>query len=174
MVWWKMLLAGCTAEFGLDDYGFGGLRHGANRIFIFHHTVRHQTADDRSSAHKTQGKDLSNNLSTLQRPILHGLPLPRDPPPPPSRPKLLQHRFQVHNIWRPIIKTIYKDPLIIAPAPPAPSVPDPDFVGAALIYPDRKGGTFAVKSRKEHKWGFKYAQTTGEVTLIKCFEEGAA
>jgi hypothetical protein len=57
-------------------------------------------------------------------------------------------------------------------------VPDSDLVGAALIYPNRKGETFAVKPNGEHRWFFKYGQTPGEVMLIKCFdtleEEGIA
>lgn len=92
---------------------------------------------------------------------------------PTEAPELLKKRFQIINVWRPI-KTIYKDPLAIASAH---SVPDSDLVGAALIYPNRRGETFAVKPGKGHGWFFKYAQTPGEVTLIKCFdsvEEGVA
>lgn len=93
---------------------------------------------------------------------------------PSLAPQLLQHRFQIINVWRPI-KTIYKDPLAVASAP---SVPDSDLVGAALVYPNRRGETFVVKPGEGHEWFFKYAQTPGEVTLIKCFdsleEEGVA
>lgn len=51
-------------------------------------------------------------------------------------------------------------------------------MGAALVYPNRRGETFVVKPGEGHEWFFKYAQTPGEVTLIKCFdsleEEGVA
>jgi hypothetical protein len=70
------------------------------------------------------------------------------------------------QVWRPI-KTIYKDPLAVAEAN---SVAETDLVGAALIYPDRKGETFAVKPNPAHRWYFKYAQRPDEVTLIKCFD----
>jgi hypothetical protein len=70
------------------------------------------------------------------------------------------------QVWRPI-KTIYKDPLTVADAH---SVPDSDLVGAALIYPNRRGETFAVKPNPSHRWYFKYAQRPDEVTLIKCFD----
>ena len=69
-------------------------------------------------------------------------------------------------MWRPI-KTIYRDPLGYADAQ---SVPESDLVPAKLIYPDREGETFTVKPNAAHRWYFKYAQTPGEVTLIKCFD----
>lgn len=69
-------------------------------------------------------------------------------------------------MWRPI-KTILKDPLAIADAH---SVPDSDLIGAALIYPHRKGETYAVKHNPSHRWYFKYAQRPDEVTLIKCYD----
>jgi len=52
----------------------------------------------------------------------------------------------------------------------ANSVPDSDLVGAALIYPNRKGETYAVLPNPKHQWYFKYAQRPDEVTLIKCFD----
>lgn len=83
--------------------------------------------------------------------------------PPQCFPLLLTHPLQV---WRPI-KTIYKDPLGVASAQ---SVPDSDLVGAALIYPTRKGETYTVKPNPKHEWFYKYAQRPDEVTLIKCFD----
>ncbi|KAK4233261.1 hypothetical protein C8A03DRAFT_19628 [Achaetomium macrosporum] len=49
-----------------------------------------------------------------------------------------------------------------------------DLVGAALIYPDREGETFAVKPKPNHRWFFKYAQRPDEVTLIKCYDSVTA
>jgi hypothetical protein len=79
---------------------------------------------------------------------------------------LLATRTDCRKVWRPI-KTIYKDPLAVADAH---SVPEDDLVGAALIYPNRRGETFAVKPSPNHRWYFKYAQRPDEVTLIKCFD----
>jgi arylamine N-acetyltransferase len=75
-------------------------------------------------------------------------------------------RLTWKQVWRPI-KTVYKDPLAVADAN---SVPDSDLVPAALIYPNRRGETFAVKANPQHQWYFKYAQRPDEVTLIKCFD----
>jgi hypothetical protein len=66
---------------------------------------------------------------------------------------------------------VLKDPLAVADAK---SVAESDLVGAALIYPDRKGETYAVKPNPSHRWYFKYAQRPDEVTLIKCYDSVAA
>ncbi|KAE9972708.1 hypothetical protein EG328_004849 [Venturia inaequalis] len=184
-------ISGREGEYRLDNHGFQVLKHvsqekefvddgkikaeyypeveqllkdatGANRIFIFDHTIRRQTADDRLSGTQLRGPvrrvHIDQSYTASRDRVTHHLPH--------LAPQLLQHRFQIINIWRPI-KTIYKDPLAIASAP---SVPDSDLVGAALVYPDRRGETFVVKPGKGHEWFFKYAQTPGEVTLIKCFD----
>jgi hypothetical protein len=62
---------------------------------------------------------------------------------------------------------VLKDPLAVADAH---SVPDSDLVGAALIYPNRRGETFTVKPNPNHAWYFKYGQRPDEVTLIKCYD----
>lgn len=108
---------------------------------------------------------------------------------PEEAEKLLQKRFQIINVrgiptpilyfsigsrrmqvWRPI-KTVLKDPLGVADAH---SVPESDLVGAALIYPQRKGETYVVKPNPAHRWYFKYAQRPDEVTLIKCYDSVTA
>lgn len=139
---------------------------GASRIFIFDHTIRRNTTDNRSPSSQSQVSlrgpvqrvhiDQSYQAST-NRVKYH---LPHD------APTLLKGRYQIINVWRPI-KTIYKDPLAIADAH---SVPDSDLVPIKLIYPDREGETYAVRPNKEHRWYYRYAQTPEMVTLIKCFD----
>jgi hypothetical protein len=62
---------------------------------------------------------------------------------------------------------VLKDPLGVADAH---SVAESDLIGAALIYPQRKGETYVVKPNPAHRWYFKYAQRPDEVTLIKCYD----
>lgn len=85
---------------------------------------------------------------------------------PEEAEELVKKRFQIINVWRPI-KPIFKDPLGVAAAH---SVPDSDLVGAALVYPNRRGETYTVKPNPNHQWYYKYGQTPSEVTLIKCFD----
>jgi len=139
---------------------------GANRILIFDHTIRRQSADTRTPPNPAAGPlrgpvrrvHIDQSYSASKDRVYHHLPEEAD--------ELTKRRFQIINVWRPI-KTIYKDPLGVASAP---SVPDSDLVGAALIYPNRKGETYTVKPNPAHKWFFKYAQRPDEVTLIKCFD----
>jgi hypothetical protein len=60
-----------------------------------------------------------------------------------------------------------KDPLAVAEAN---SVPDEDLVPVKLIYPDREGETYSVKSNADHKWFYLNEHSPSEVLLIKCFD----
>jgi len=80
--------------------------------------------------------------------------------------ELLQRRYQIINIWRPI-ETILKDPIAVADAS---SVPDSDLVAADMIEGDFKGESWVVRHRADHRWHFKYRMTPADVLLIKCFD----
>lgn len=66
---------------------------------------------------------------------------------PEDAEKLLQGRVQIINVWRPI-KTVQRDPLAVAEAS---SVDDESLVVTELIYPNRKGETYAVKHDAAHR-----------------------
>ena len=85
---------------------------------------------------------------------------------PEEADRLLQGRFQIINLWRPI-KTIRKDPLAIADAG---SVDDSDLVPVELIYPNRVGETLTVRHNENHRWFYLKEQQPNEVMLIKCFD----
>ncbi|KAI8630660.1 hypothetical protein F5Y19DRAFT_483999 [Xylariaceae sp. FL1651] len=86
---------------------------------------------------------------------------------PDEADELLQRRYQIINVWRPI-KTIHKDPLAVADAA---SIPDSDLVAASILYPHgSRDETWTILPNNAHKWYFKYAQTPDEVLLIKCFD----
>lgn len=85
---------------------------------------------------------------------------------PDDADKLLKGRVQIINVWRPI-KTVQRDPLAIADAR---SVAESDLVVTELIYPDRRGETYAVRHSNAHKWYYKDRLTPNEVILIKCFD----
>jgi len=135
---------------------------GAVRILIFDHTIRRQPKDERTPAAALRGPvrrvHIDQSYTASEQRVQYHLP--------DEASDLLQKRFQIINVWRPI-KTVFKDPLAVADAH---SVPDSDLVGAALIYPNRRGETFAVKPNPNHRWYFKYGQRPDEVTLIKCYD----
>ncbi|KAK0614537.1 hypothetical protein B0T14DRAFT_528654 [Immersiella caudata] len=140
---------------------------GASRIFIFDHTIRRQPKDVRETGSATSSTSLRGPVRRVHIDQSYSASLSRVPFHLPDEAEaLLQKRFQIINVWRPI-KTILKDPLGVASAP---SVPDSDLVGVPLIYPTRMGETYTVRPNPNHKWYFKYAQRPDEVTLIKCFD----
>ncbi|EXJ64198.1 hypothetical protein A1O7_00534 [Cladophialophora yegresii CBS 114405] len=135
---------------------------GASRVFIFDHTIRRAPKDRANPATLLRGPvnrvHIDQSYSASKSRVPHHLPDEAD--------RLLQTRYQIINVWRPI-KTILKDPLTVADAH---SVPDSDLIGVGLIYPDRKGETYTVRPNHQHKWYYLYGQTPEEVLLIKCFD----
>ncbi|KAK3309257.1 uncharacterized protein B0T15DRAFT_430722 [Chaetomium strumarium] len=138
---------------------------GATRVFIFDHTVRQGKRPGEQSGATFRGPVQMVHIDQSYRASVNRVRYHL----PEEAEELLQKRFQIINVWRPI-KTILKDPLGVADAR---SVAESDLVGAALIYPDREGETFAVKPNPAHRWFFKYAQRPDEVTLIKCYDSEA-
>lgn len=134
-------------------------RTGAIRTYIFDHTIRRPKAGETQPLRgPVRRVHIDQSYSASRDRVYYHLPEEAD--------ELVKKRFQIINVWRPI-KTIYKDPLGVADAH---SVPDSDLVGAALIYPNRRGETYAVKPNTAHRWYYKYGQRPDEVTLIKCFD----
>ncbi|KAL4940966.1 hypothetical protein BDV06DRAFT_230017 [Aspergillus oleicola] len=137
---------------------------GASRVYIFDHTIRRQPQDTRGSDASVplrgpvQRVHIDQSYSASANRVSHHL---RE-----DAPKLLEGRYQIINVWRPI-KPILKDPLAVADAH---SVPDSDLVPIKLIYPDREGETYGVRANPSFKWYYRYGQTPELVTLIKCFD----
>lgn len=69
---------------------------------------------------------------------------------PEDAEKLTKSRVQIINVWRPI-KTVQRDPLAVAEAN---SVDDKSLVVTELIYPNRRGETYAVKHDPAHQYVF--------------------
>ncbi|KAK4126858.1 hypothetical protein N657DRAFT_640720 [Parathielavia appendiculata] len=134
---------------------------GAVRVFVFDHTIRRQkdpAKPDAAFRGPVRSVHIDQSYSASVERVRYHLP--------DEAEQLLQKRFQIINVWRPI-KTILKDPLAVADAH---SVAESDLVGAALVYPHRRGETYVVKPNPNHRWYFKYAQRPDEVTLIKCYD----
>ena len=80
---------------------------------------------------------------------------------------LLQKRFSVINVWRPIRGPVQDSPLAVTDAR---SVAQHDLVATDLVYPDRMGEIYYVKFNPEHKWFYAPAMRDDEVMLIKCYD----
>ena len=86
--------------------------------------------------------------------------------PPEEAPALLQRRFQIINLWRPIGKPAYDWPLALCDYRSVD--PKNDTFPVALVFPDREPGeTMAVKYNPKHEWKYLRGMTPDEFVLIK-------
>ncbi|KAI1343479.1 hypothetical protein F5Y15DRAFT_234577 [Xylariaceae sp. FL0016] len=148
---------------------------GASKIFIFDHTIRrpHPASSSSSSA---SDEDAAQARAPLRGPVqrvhidqsydasrgrvAHHLPAP-------EAASLLRGRVQIINVWRPIGRPVTRDPLAVADAR---SVPEADLVPIGLVYPDRRGETYAVRWSAGQRWYYRRGLGPDEVLLIKCFD----
>ena len=86
---------------------------------------------------------------------------------PEDAEKLLQKRFQIINLWRPIENPALDFPLALCDYRSVDI--KNDLVATSLIYPDRKGETFLVKHNPNHRWKYLRGITPEEIVLIKWY-----
>lgn len=116
---------------------------GATRVHIFDHTIRRQTPSDGPTSRALRGPVQRVHIDQSYAAALSRVPFHL----PDEADKLLQSRVQIINVWRPI-KTVLRDPLAVAEAN---SVSDDSLVVTELIYPTRRGETYAVKHDPGHR-----------------------
>jgi len=88
--------------------------------------------------------------------------------PPDDAPQRLRRRFQIINLWRPILHPAYDWPLTLCDYRTVDV--KRDLEPTTLKYPDRDGETFGVKYSPEHRWKYLRGMTPEEFVLIKCFD----
>lgn len=163
-------------------------RTGASRVVVFNHRARRGPSDwDKAG--------LDNRLNAGPLFKVHvdqsydGAELQLGNVLPDEADELLRGRYQIINVcvcisghvggdladwlsmialqvWRPI-KTVLRDPLAIADAS---TVLDSDLVSAAIIKPNSKSETWAVKPNAAHRWFYRHEHAPDMVVLIKCFD----
>lgn len=80
---------------------------------------------------------------------------------------LLQQRFAIINVWRPIDRPVQESPLAVCAAP---SIAPSDWVASDLVYRDRIGETYQVTYNPTHQWYYFPQMQPDEALLIKCFD----
>jgi hypothetical protein len=137
---------------------------GASRVVVFDHTIRRRVpgATDRSTGIPRQPVPRVHNDYTEKSGPQRVRDLLGD-----EADELLQKRFAVINVWRPIRGPVQDSPLAVSDAR---SVAEGDLVATDLIYPDRTGEIYYVKYNPEHKWFYAPAMRSDEVMLIKCYD----
>jgi len=130
---------------------------GSNRVFIFDHTIR-RSSPGAPRAPVTRVHIDQTLKSATDRVHLHlGS----------EAEKLLQGRFRIINIWRPLHETVESSPLAFASSY---SLEDKDLIPVEHRYPDRTGETAGIVHNEGQKWNYLSAMRTDERLFLECFD----
>lgn len=160
---------------------------GIKKVVIFDHTIRRRQKD--APRQPVQQVHVDQTASAAETRVRRHLP-------EDESEELLQGRYQIINVWRPIENPASDHPLAVIDW--RSTSPD-DFVPSDLLYPKRdsmdaddddrgkeappvkidrestegyevKGETMAVAPNKNHKFYYQSNMTPEEVLLLKCFD----
>jgi hypothetical protein len=138
---------------------------GASRVVLFDHTIRRRRPgvleDGPDKRQPVTGVHVDQTAESATARVHRHLP-------PTDAPELLRRRFQIINLWRPISHAAYDWPLALCDYTSINF--KEDLVPSTLVYPDRKGETFAVKHNPNHRWNYVRGMRPDEYVLIKCFD----
>jgi hypothetical protein len=138
---------------------------GAASVIVFDHNVRNAARAARGEAGIREPVDRTHSDFTL----LSG----------PDRARrelesrgldagaLLDRRFAIVNLWRPIGRAVEKSPLALCDAR---TIANGDLVATDLVYRDRTGENFAVLHNPDQHWYYFPRLTPSEAILIKSYE----
>ncbi|HUZ75868.1 MAG TPA: CmcJ/NvfI family oxidoreductase [Stellaceae bacterium] len=135
---------------------------GATRVVVFDHTVR--TADDDFREEKKLREPVQrvhNDYTEWSAPQRVRDLLPDE------AEALLQRRFAIVQVWRPIRHPVETFPLAICDAR---SIAPEDLVVSERRYPNRVGQTYAVKYNPAHRWYWFPQMRRDEALVFKVYD----
>ena len=135
---------------------------GAKRVVVFDHTLR--TADD--ALREERGirevvRRVHNDYTEWSGPQRVRDILPDE------AEVLLQRRFAIVQVWRPIRHPVESFPLAICDAR---SVSPDDFVISERRYPNRVGQTYAIAYNPQHEWYWFPRMRRDEALVFKVYD----
>jgi hypothetical protein len=135
---------------------------GAARVVVFDHIVRCTTRARRGEKGvKEPAKGVHNDYTLSSGPQRLRDLLPDE------AEALLQNRFAIVNVWRPICGPVQESPLAVCDAQ---SIQQDDFVASDLIYPHRRGETYVLTYSPTHCWYYFPDMQPDEALLLKCYD----
>ncbi|TFK23979.1 hypothetical protein FA15DRAFT_756826 [Coprinopsis marcescibilis] len=141
---------------------------GAVKVVIFDHTIRRRRPG------------IIDDGPTKRQPVMHvhvdqtaaaAVARVRRHLPTDEANRLLQGRFQILNLWRPVKYTADDYPLALCDFRSVDPKEDPSLM--KVIYPNFQGETLGVKYNADHKWKYLRTMTTDEVVLFKCYDSSS-
>ncbi|KZT24834.1 hypothetical protein NEOLEDRAFT_1115560 [Neolentinus lepideus HHB14362 ss-1] len=138
---------------------------GASQVVFFDHTIRRrrpdQTVDTPDKRQPVGRVHVDQTTDSATRRVHRHLPAS-------EAPQLVQRRFQIINLWRPIKHAALDWPLAFCDFNSVNA--KEDAVPTTLKYPDYNGETMSIKFNPGHKWKYLRGMTPDEFVLIKCFD----
>jgi len=128
---------------------------GAQRVLLFDHTIRRPTGN-RNPVQRVHIDQTP--FSAAERVKFHL---------PDEAEQLLQGRYRIINVWRPLNGPVMGSPLAVADSQ---TVRDGDLIPIEHRYPDRNGQTAAVAYNPGQKWYYWSGMTNEDRLLLKCFD----
>jgi len=135
---------------------------GAKRVVVFDHTLRTPDQERREAAKiREVVRRVHNDYTEWSAPkrVRDLLPDEAD--------ELLQHRFAIVQVWRPIRHPVENWPLAIADAQ---SLSLGDMVVTERRYPDRIGQTSAITHNPAHRWYWFPRMRPDEALVFKVYD----
>jgi hypothetical protein len=142
---------------------------GAARVVAFDHIVRNAAmAALEGSCVKIPAKRVHNDYTAWSSPQ-RVRQLMGD-----EAEELLNHRYAIINLWRPIRGPVLESPLTLCDAE---SLSEEDLIASDLKYPDRTGETYSITYNPKQRYYYFPKMQADEPVLIRCFDsarKGAA
>ena len=141
---------------------------GASRVVAFDHNVRSSQKAERKDAERLSLEPvrLAHNDYTESSGPQRVRDLLGD-----DAPALLEGRFAVINVWKPIRGPVETAPLAVCDAR---SIRPQDLVATDLIYRDRVGEVYSLAYDPAHRWFYFPRMRADEAMLLKCYDSRRA
>ena len=136
---------------------------GASEVLVFDHTIRVNEPELRA-ARKVREPVLVAHNDYTDRSAPQRV---RDLLPAERAEALLEHRFAVVQVWRPIAGPVRDMPLAICDAQ---SIASADLVETDLVYQDRVGEVLQMSHNPDHRWFYFPAMERDEALVFKCYD----
>ncbi|KAH8598286.1 hypothetical protein B0O99DRAFT_616347 [Bisporella sp. PMI_857] len=130
---------------------------GSNQVFIFDHTIRRSNPNAPRTPVQRVHIDQTAK-SAAQRVHFH---LPEE------AEQLLNGRYRIINIWRPLNGPVQASPLAFASSA---TLRDEDLIPIEHRYPTRTGEIAGIVYNKEQKWHYLSGMTNDERLFLECFD----
>jgi hypothetical protein len=129
-------------------------RLGASRVFIFDHNVRNAARPGLAVPSRQVHND--HTVNSAPRRVRDHLGADAD--------ELLEQRFGIINVWRPVRGPVLDSPLALCDAQ---TFTDDDLIASDLVYVHVRGETSRVEYNPAHRWYYFSEMRTDEVLLIR-------